>query len=465
MAKNTGLSQAKDAKKDEFYTAYEDIQAEMNHYEDKFKNKTVLCNCDDPFESNFCRFFLRNFNYLNLKRLICTSYITSPVIGQQLTIFDLLDEPAAKGNGYVMDIDHVPMRNNRGVTDADIDALLKSKKRGVKKLKEDGDFRSDECVEYLKQADIVVTNPPFSLFREYVAQLIAYKKEFLIIGNVNAITYKEIFPLIKDNAMWLGASIHSGDRKFYVPDDYPLNAAGCGIDKGGRKYIRVKGVRWFTNLDYARRHEELVLYKRYHGNEDQYPKYDNYDAINVDKVSDIPCDYYKDEVFVNNDKNNLTNIDKNGIIIQTTDNRQQTTDNRQQTTDARCITQDATALWACQSPSSTSITLNNSRLSEQPRARERDSRANCGMPTVELRNRSYMEREDIRDFSLRERCNGIMGVPITFLDKHNPEQFEIIGLAAGNIKGLAGIPPRTGKDGPYINGKLRYGRILIRRLI
>ena len=192
-----------------------------------------------------------------------------------------------------MDISEVPMANGRGVSDSDIDSLLKSKNSGVKKLKGDGDFRSDECIEYMKQADVVITNPPFSLFREYVAQLIEYEKNFLIIGNVNAITYKEIFPLIKDNKMWLGASIHSGDRKFYVPDDYPLKASGCGEDENGRKFIRVKGVRWFTNLDYTKRHEELVLYKKYYGNEEEYPKYDNYDAINVDKTADIPCDYFE----------------------------------------------------------------------------------------------------------------------------------------------------------------------------
>ena len=192
-----------------------------------------------------------------------------------------------------MDISEVPMANGRGVSDSDIDSLLKSKNSGVKKLKGDGDFRSVECIEYMKQADVVITNPPFSLFREYVAQLIEYEKNFLIIGNVNAITYKEIFPLIKDNKMWLGASIHSGDRKFYVPDDYPLKASGCGEDENGRKFIRVKGVRWFTNLDYTKRHEELVLYKKYYGNEEEYPKYDNYDAINVDKTADIPCDYFE----------------------------------------------------------------------------------------------------------------------------------------------------------------------------
>ena len=295
MPKNTGLSNAKTAKKDEFYTTYEDIQKELNYYEDKFKGKTVLCNCDDPYESNFCHFFLKNFNYLGLKRLICTSYSSSPVLGGgQLSLFDEFDEPLVKENAYVFDISEVPMANGRGVSDDDIHNLLTSSNRGVKKLKGNGDFRSKECIEYLKQADIVVTNPPFSLFREYVAQLMEYGKSFLIIGNVNAITYKEIFPLIKDNKLWLGASIHSGDRKFYVPDDYSLDAAGCGIEPNGRKYIRVKGVRWYTNLDYPQRHEKLDLYKKYYGHEDEYPKFDNYDAINVDKTSEIPCDYFED---------------------------------------------------------------------------------------------------------------------------------------------------------------------------
>ncbi len=353
MANNEGLKAAYKAKKDEFYTAYEDIQIEMNHYTDKFANKTVLCNCDDPFESNFCKFFLRNFNFLHLKRLICTSYSTSPIVGGQMTIFDYLDEPVQRGNGYVMDITEVPMANGRGVSDDDIEKLLKSKKRGVKKLKGDGDFRSEECLDYLKQADIVVTNPPFSLFRDFVATLVEYEKQFLIIGNVNAITYKEIFPLIQDNKLWLGASIHSGDRKFFVPDDYPLNAASCGVDDDGRKYIRVKGVRWFTNLDYAIRHEKLVLYRRYYGNEEEYPKFDNYDAINVGKTSEIPCDYYD-----------------------------------------------------------------------------------------------------------------IMGVPITFLDKYNPEQFEIVGRADANIANeynpcyIAGLKDKGGA--PLVNGAFVYKRILVR---
>lgn len=290
MASNKALSKARDAKKDEFYTTYEDIQAELNHYEEHFLGKTVFCNCDDPFESNFCKYFLRNFNHLGLNRLICTSFGGSSIIGRQMSIFDEEDAPLTPDNGYVIDVKEVPMQNGRGVSDEDIYRLLTSKKRGVKRLKGDGDFRSEECIKYLKQADIVVTNPPFSLFREYVEQLIEYNKDFLIIGNVNAITYKEVFPLIKDNKMWLGASIHSGDRKFYVPENYPLQAAGCGCDDG-RKYIRVKGVRWFTNLDYAQRHEELILFKRFYGNEDDYPQYVTFNGIDVNETSEIPKDY------------------------------------------------------------------------------------------------------------------------------------------------------------------------------
>ena len=167
--------------------------------------------------------------------------------------------------------------------------MFKSGENELTELKGDGDFRSEECIDLLREADIVVTNPPFSLFREYVEQLMFYDKKFIIIGNVNAITYKEFFPLLKENRVWIGASIHSGDRAFYVPDDYPLSAAGCGVDSNGRKYILVKGVRWYTNLDIKQRHEEMILVKRYHP--EKYPKYDNYEAINVDKTADIPSDY------------------------------------------------------------------------------------------------------------------------------------------------------------------------------
>ena len=293
MAKNENLHKAKEAKNDEFYTQYEDIQLEMNHYERHFAGKTVLCNCDDPFESNFCKFFLRTFNHLRLARLICTSYSTSPVMGRERTLFDEFEEEVRCGNGYVMDIKEVPMENGRGVSDDDIDRLLHSPKRGVKKLKGDGDFRSKECVEYLRQADIVVTNPPFSLFREYVAQLIEYEKKFVIIGSKNAITYKEIFPLIKDNKLWIGYGFAHGDAYFYIPTKNVRNFSS-GVYNAEKGLVHFRNCTWYTNLDIPKRHEKLDLYKRYHGNEQDYPKYDNYDAINVDKTSDIPCDYFED---------------------------------------------------------------------------------------------------------------------------------------------------------------------------
>ena len=273
MAKNASLNAAKDAKNDEFYTQYEDIQAELNHYESHFKNKTVLCNCDDPFESNFCKFFLRNFNYLGLRRLICTSYTSSPMLGIQMTLWDDADEPVQRGNGYVIDISEVPMANGKGVSDDDIDKLLKSKKRGVRKLEGNGDCRSDECVEYLKQADIVVTNPPFSMLREFISFLIKHEKRFLIIGNQNALHYKEIFPLIQNDEVWLG---YNHVKEFLKPN---------GTTKS------FGNVLWYTNLDILKRHEELVLYKRY--SPENYPRYCNFDAINVDRVSDIPIDYYE----------------------------------------------------------------------------------------------------------------------------------------------------------------------------
>ncbi len=286
---NITLQKARKNKKDEFYTMYADIQAELNNYTDKFTNKTVLCNCDDPLESNFCKFFLKNFNYLHLKRLICTSYSGSPVLGKQMSLFDDQDKALIPEHGYVIDITEVPMHNNRGVSDDDIEKLLHSKKRGVKKLNGNGDFNSQECIEYLEQADVICTNPPFSKFREYVQLLVDYKKKFIIIGSLNAVGYYKFFPLIKNNQVWIGRSIHSGDRKFYVPDNYPLDAAGCGIDDEGRHFIKVKGVRWFTNIDFKQRHEDIILYRHY--DPEQYKKYDNYDVIEVKKTADIPMDY------------------------------------------------------------------------------------------------------------------------------------------------------------------------------
>lgn len=270
MANNAALRKADKNKNDEFYTQLCDIEKELSHYKEHFKGKTVLCNCDDPRVSNFFRFFALKFNEWGLKRLITTCYKNQDV--------DLFSQNASEKAVW---LDYYGNPNDN--TSTDFSTVE------VKELKGDGDFRSKECIELLKQSDIVVTNPPFSLFREYVELLLSYDKKILIIGNVNALSYKEIFPYIKNNQLWLGASIHSGDREFGVPDSYPLTAASSRVDAEGNKYIRVKGVRWFTNLDFKERHEDLILYKNY--TPEEYPKYDNYDAINVDKTSDIPLDY------------------------------------------------------------------------------------------------------------------------------------------------------------------------------
>ena len=272
-SQNENLHKANSAKKDEFYTQLTDIEKELRHYKDHFKDKTVFCNCDDPRVSNFFHYFSYNFEQLGLKKLITTCYKSQDM--------NLFSEHSTEKAIY---LEYTGDKNGNKVPDPE--------EIGIQYLRGDGDFRSPESIELLKQADIVVTNPPFSLFREYVAQLVEYDKKFLIIGNVNSITYKDIFKLIKENKLWLGASIHSGDREFGVPDDYPLTAASSRIDEKGNKYIRVKGVRWFTNLDYNERHEDLILFKKF--TSDEYPTYDNYDAINVDITKDIPLDYKGD---------------------------------------------------------------------------------------------------------------------------------------------------------------------------
>ena len=328
---NKQLSQAKKGKKDEFYTQRADIEAELRHYRGHFAGKTVLCNCDDPRMSHFFYYFVLNFHHLGLKKLITTCYKNQDP--------NSCSENISKQAVYLVyegeDIGSPPNPNIAGL---------------VHPMQGDGDFRSPECIKFLEEADIIVTNPPFSLFREYVAQLIEYGKKFIIIGNINAVTYKEIFPLIQTNQIWLGPSIHSGDREFEVPSSYPLTAAGIRIDDQGRRYIRVKGVRWFTNLDFPQRHQALILHKKYRPEE--YPHYDNYGAINVDKTADIPCDY-----------------------------------------------------------------------------------------------------------------DGVMGVPITYLDKHNPDQFEIIGATESEGRGFsAGLWDESSKvSQPLVNGERKYKRIFIRK--
>lgn len=270
-AKNTNLNSARDAKKDEFYTQLDDINRELHHYKDHFRGKTVYCNCDDPRVSNFFHYFSHNFEHLGLKRLITTCYKSKDA--------DVFSQGTAQQAVW---LEYNGDKNGNRVPDpAEI---------GIHPLQGDGDFRSPECIELLRQADIVVTNPPFSLFREYVQQLVEHGKQFLIIGNVNAITYKEVFRLVQAGQVWFGPSIRSGDREFAVPDEYPLNAAGFRVDASGRKYIRVKGVRWFTNMDYKERHEDLILYKKY--TPQDYPTYANMDAIEVGATKDIPSDYF-----------------------------------------------------------------------------------------------------------------------------------------------------------------------------
>ena len=345
---NKNLNNAKNAKKDEFYTQLVDIENELRHYREHFRGKTVLCNCDDPYESNFFKYFAANFNQLGLKKLISTCYDGSPITGTEMSpqLLGLEDEKPLR-TSYRVEITEVTDVNGDGRVDlADVRYLLENDKNVKKELTGNGDFRSDECVELLKEADIVCTNPPFSLFREYVAQLMTFNKKFLIIGHQNAITYKEIFPLIRNNQLWLGFGFKGGATHFVSPYD---DIATAGDHKRGM--IRVSGVHWFTNLDHKKRHEELILFKTY--NPEDYPKYDNYDAINVDKTADIPCDY-----------------------------------------------------------------------------------------------------------------DGVMGVPITFMDKYNPDQFEIVNAYDYGKPDYLKIEPEIispGGDGWHINGKKKYARIFIKR--
>ncbi|HOF50510.1 MAG TPA: adenine-specific methyltransferase EcoRI family protein [Candidatus Colwellbacteria bacterium] len=289
---NKNLHKASQAKKDEFYTQLVDIEKELKHYKVQFHSKVVYCNCDDPFESNFFKYFASNFNELGLKKLIATSFSGSPITGRQLSLLEIEGvKNEKKKEPLKIEVTEVPDRDKNGAINIDdVKELLKHCKKSVTPLKDGGDFRSDECVELLKQADIICTNPPFSLFREYVDQLVEYGKKFLIIGNLNAITYKEIFKLIKENKLWLGITMDGRNKWFRVPDSYPINENVANFKIENReKYLFVKGCLWFTNIDNKKRHEKLDLYRKYTPKE--YPKYDNYDAIEVSRVLEIPADY------------------------------------------------------------------------------------------------------------------------------------------------------------------------------
>ena len=286
---NKNLNAAKTAKKDEFYTQLTDIERELQHYWPHFRDKVVLCNCDDPYESNFFKYFALWFNQLGLKKLICTCYNGSPVLGNELLLrFEPWDDDdEIKKKAYKVEITEVKDLNGDGAVDlSDVRYLLQNDKN-VLSILQTGDFRDPECIELLKQADIVVTNPPFSLFREYIGQLMEYGKKFLIIGNQNNVTYKEIFPLLMENKVWLGYK--SGDMAFKVPDDYEARETRYWQDESGQKWRSLGNICWFTNLDHNKRHEMLDLICRY--SSEEYPAYDNYNAINVNKVDNIPYDY------------------------------------------------------------------------------------------------------------------------------------------------------------------------------
>lgn len=356
------LTQARIARNDEFYTQLDDISKELKHYKEDFRDKVVFCNCDDPYESNFFKYFALNFNALKLKKLIATCYNGSPVSGNELLLDfgTTVDDP--KKIAYKVEISEVTDVNGDGAINlTDIKYLIQNDKNVLSILKENGDFRSQECIKLLQEADIVVTNPPFSLFREYIAQLFQYDKKFIILGNMNAMTYREIFPLLKNNKMWIG---YGFNMSMVFRTTYPnlLEANRQYVRNKGydpdQNYVKTPAIAWFTNLDIKKRHETLDLYKRY--TPEEYPKFDNYDAINVDRVSDIPMDY-----------------------------------------------------------------------------------------------------------------EGVMGVPITFLDKYNPDQFEIIWQASGNTRVCAPkevlaelkyTPMKEDRGGcALVHGKRCYSRVLIRR--
>ncbi len=288
---NKSLGAAKQAKNDEFYTQLVDIEKELRHYAKQLRGKVILCNCDDPFESNFFKYFAMNFNQLGLKKLIVTCYNPSPVAGLQLTLFDV-NPPLKKGmdkdtkHAYKIIITEVKDVDGDGSTNlADVEYLLKHDGNSLKLLKGNGDFRSEECIELLKDADVVVTNPPFSLFLEYIAQLIEFNKKFIVMGNMNSLHKKEIFKLIKENKIWTGYGFNL-TCEFVMPDHYEK----WNRIEGDKKIGKVPAITWFTNVDVTKRHEKMILYKKYTAEE--FIKYDNLDAIEVGKASEIPEDYY-----------------------------------------------------------------------------------------------------------------------------------------------------------------------------
>lgn len=292
-ASSASLARAKVNKQDEFYTQLADIEQELKHYRDQLRGKVVLCNCDDPYESNFFKYFALAFNALGLKRLVATSFMRSPLVGSHLPLLDIAGLKPDGREPYAIEINAVPDHAGRGATDlSDVEYLLKHDKNSARPLHGDavyaaGDFRSEECVRYLKEADVVVTNPPFSLFREFITQLVDHGKKFVIVGNQNSLTTKEVFALVQTGKVWLGNN--NGDMAFRVPEHYPPRDTRFWIDDTGQRWRSFGTMCWLTNLDLPKRHEELPLFRSY--SPEDYPSYDNFDAIEVSSYKDIPADY------------------------------------------------------------------------------------------------------------------------------------------------------------------------------
>ena len=292
MAGNSNLHMSKSGRTDEFYTQLSTIEEELRHYRKYFKDKTVLCNCDDPYESNFFKYFALNFNALGLKKLITTCYATSPITYTQLSLFEEEEISYSVGEGkkpYKIEITEVTDVNGDSTVDlSDVEYLLKNKKNALTLLNEDGDFRSSECIALLDECDIVVTNPPFSLMKEYIPLLMRKNKEFIILGNVNHITLSEIKPFVLNNDLWLGYT--SGHFWFRVPDYYEAKGTDYKQDEDGQKWRRMGNSCWFTNLDIPKRHIPIDLYAKY--SDEKYPHYDDFDAIECGTTKEIPEDYY-----------------------------------------------------------------------------------------------------------------------------------------------------------------------------
>ena len=283
MAGNSTLGKAKDARQDEFYTQLSDIENELRYYRRHFRDKVVLCNCDDPYESNFFKYFALNFNKLKLKKLIATCYSGSPITGTQLSLFGDETEEERR-TPYKAVVTTVHDTTGDGIDMLDVAELFRNGENTIERLQGDGDFSSPECLALLDEADIVVTNPPFSLFREFITTLVERGKGFIIIGHANGRKYQEVFPLIKANKVWIGMT---HPKKFFVPESY--RNPSVKIDEQGRRYMQMGNISWYTNLDLKKRHENMILVKRY--DPVLYPTYTNYDGIDVAHVGDIPYDY------------------------------------------------------------------------------------------------------------------------------------------------------------------------------